>query len=158
MNADLKRVRDGGFDEQGSPASKKRVLSPTAQGPSSPSNADDNGGIEDWMKEVEVGHDVHLFLGSRMEISSNVESGGFRQHLSTKKRRKILMHTSVPAQGSHLPSDARIPSVVRGRTNSGRTTRSSAKSTRSQHTGRRGLLDTGKLAVEMVSDKADLWR
>jgi hypothetical protein len=55
MNADLKRVRDGGLEETGSPLSKKRILSPTsAQGPSSPSAEDDNGGMEDWMKEVEV--------------------------------------------------------------------------------------------------------
>lgn len=78
MNADLKRVRDGGLDEHGSPASKKRVLSPTSQGPSSPSKVDDNGGIEDWMKEVEVSQLLNPPLGSRPLVLFIVDVGESR--------------------------------------------------------------------------------
>ncbi|WWC91748.1 uncharacterized protein L201_006695 [Kwoniella dendrophila CBS 6074] len=51
MNADLKRVRDNAIDDTPSPSAKRRVL---AGNSSSPINDNDNDGIEDWMRVVEV--------------------------------------------------------------------------------------------------------
>lgn len=49
MNADLKRVRDSSLDELPSPA-KRRAMSVSTP----PPEEGDEGGIEDWMKVVEV--------------------------------------------------------------------------------------------------------
>ncbi|WWC72057.1 uncharacterized protein I206_106017 [Kwoniella pini CBS 10737] len=59
MNADLKRVRDNTIDDTPSPSAKRRVLS----GHASPThqNENDEDGIEDWMKVVEVKRKEAIF-------------------------------------------------------------------------------------------------
>ncbi|WWC64537.1 uncharacterized protein I303_107147 [Kwoniella dejecticola CBS 10117] len=52
MNADLKRVRDNAIDDTPSPSAKRRVLSGHASSTPQPENDED--GIEDWMKVVEI--------------------------------------------------------------------------------------------------------
>ena len=52
MNADLKRVREGGLEDSSSPA-KRRAM--TLSTPSAGLTEQEDDKLEDWMKVVEVG-------------------------------------------------------------------------------------------------------
>lgn len=55
MSADLKRVRAAQDEGISSPASKKRALVASGSGSISVQGPDEDAGMEDWMKVVEVG-------------------------------------------------------------------------------------------------------
>jgi hypothetical protein len=60
MSADLKRVRASQDEGNSTPASKRRALTPSGSGGMVAQAAEDEGGMEDWMRVVEVSRDSLL--------------------------------------------------------------------------------------------------